>query len=154
MLAGLAAVVIFFVWLYHHNQYALSFPMWLDAEDLAESENQTAEVVEIEYDYVNDNLGELAEATDVVVVNYVSEGGGGYDTADFQVDMLYEGGWITVYRPYGLYGKPKGIDPLMSWVIDPGPNDRAFSLPKGVLRSGVSYRLRFCGRWVAWFEVE
>ena len=154
MLAGLAAVVIFFVWLYHHNQYALSFPMWLDAEDLAESENQTAEVVEIEYDYVDDNLGELAEAKDQVVVSFVSETAWHNQATDFQVDMLYEGGWITVYRPYGLYGKPRGIKSMGFPVLNPGPNKKVFSLPKGVLRSGVSYRLRFLGRWVAWFEVE
>lgn len=154
LLAGFAAAGIFFIWLYHHNQYFLSFPMWLDAENLAESENQTAQVVKIEYDHVNDNLGELAEAEDIVVVSYESETGGSYDTADYQVDMLYGDGWVTVYRPFGLYGQPRGIDPLIRWEIEPGPNERSFFLPKEVLRPGGSYRLRFDGKWCAWFETD
>lgn len=159
MLAGIALTAVFFVWLYHHNQYELSFPMWMEAEEADLARGATAEVTGIEYDW-QDPDDEDAEKEDRVTVHVELDGSFSWDGVDWRwlnVDMLHEDGWVTVYRPGG-YLQPDGtfqnrMIPMSYYVPrDSDQFDVGCALPKGVLREGKRYRLNWAGCAYAYFE--
>lgn len=160
MLASIALTAVFFVWLYHHNQYELSFPMWMEAEEADLARGATAEVTGIEYDW-QDPDDEDAEKEDRVTVHVELDSSFSWDGVDSQqwnVDMLHEDGWVTVYRPGGYLQADDTFQNRMVRtyaIVLPAPPydyDPHFTLPKGVLREGKRYRLNWAGCAYAYFE--
>lgn len=120
-------------------RYSLHFPMWRLAEEPESNPERQVEFVSLEEE----------EGKTKILVNLISERGGGFGGSSFRIDYRMNGKWYTVYE-----SEPE-IYVAFSWVLKPGQkNGYSERVPQKVTEWEGRYRLYIRGWNCCEFEVN